>query len=65
MGWAALLEKAKTILMALTVADDRPARNSTRRLVLLMTALCSLGFAGSGGKADEKLHSSSSFEATG
>ena len=43
----------------------RLAIMSTLRLVLLTTALCSLGSCGaaSGGRADEKLHSSSSWAA--
>lgn len=65
MGWATLFEKANTILMALSAAGDRLARSSTRRFVLLTVAWCCLGLAGSGGSAEEKLHSSSSLEAAG
>lgn len=51
--------KAKIKAMAFGAAEDRPALKSTRTLVLLMVAWCSLGLAASWGSAEAKLHSSS------
>lgn len=59
-----LLEKAKTMLIALLTAVLRFARKSVLRLELPAVPLCSVGLAGvcSVGRADEKFHSSSSLE---
>lgn len=61
-----MLEKAKTRFRALGEAGVLEAMKSMRTLVLLTVALCSLGLLGaSGGRAEEKFHSSSSLETVG
>lgn len=65
-GCAVLFENANSRLMEGSLATVRLATMSIFKLVLLTTALCSLGSEGaSGGSAEEKFHSSSSLAATG